>query len=571
MRPSLLLLLAPSLGRGAVPRATAGGKHWQSEISSDGSQVTSRSAEAAASSLTELGAAHGGARTLLRPPAPCGTDNPCQLCENDPESVCSIAPTQDGATMCLPLCGATDPEKVMRSVRMVDDKPCLHDLDSDLLRQLYLKVCPNATRHATATATGCILQVGAISQSNHTDESGTRRSMISVEDGGMVVPKCAHGYAPDVPKLTCARGALFPGSYECKPIPCQAPNSSLVRGVYEGGGCAEGDSVLHGQWCTPRCESGYRAVWPPDVADVGKEPGQACDWPTRPTPTALCCSAGVLMPPRFKCEPYMVLSSTLSTLAVKTLISIASNIVPQGVAIRKVEHAKTADIEKLYAVKTDRGVAVDFRKFKGYFEVLANLSDPLPNESQGLGKFAVNISGQVEVDWLNDTVRCFPDQLKCKINTLAFMHNSHSDFSKQLANPEAMGALNLTTKSERFEWMNTYEDACGFNLCGKIYELSVDSYKKDTEFRKPGADTSKFVQYACSGIDPSYIIFVPGIVLTTITIVFNCFSSQLLLVHWKKQWLQNRRVERLKSQGAAEEAAAAAEGGGESPQASPRG
>lgn len=444
---------------------------------------------------------------------------------------------------------------------MEDGKSCLQDLESDLLRQLYVKVCPNATRPGSKAAVDCTLNAGQIQESNQTDlQTGERQLHVTVENGGMLLPQCADGFEPNAAKLSCANGALFPASYECSPKACKAPTSTTVPNAFDGGGCLEGSGdIAHGSWCTPRCESGYRASWSEEAVDPALEPAHGCDWPTRPSATALCCSRGVLLPSRFKCEPYMQLSDTLSTLAVKTVFHLMSEIVPEGLSLVKMEHSKTADVDRLFVVRKARGVSVDFRRFNGYFEMLGNLSAPLPNETRGLGKFAVNISGRLEVDWLNDTIRCYPDKLKCKINTLAYMHSMHRDFANFSATKfEDMG-MNMTTKPEKFDWMNSYEDACGFNLCSKIYELSIGFENRHTGFsRKPSVDmASKMVEYNCTGTDPSFILFLPTLIMTFVTALFYCFSSQLLLQPWKDSWKVRRRIERLNDTKKAADASAA--------------
>lgn len=97
-----------------------------------------------------------------------------------------------------------------------------------------------------------------------------------IASGGTCETVCARGYTPSVAKLACFAGTLKPNAYICQEDKCKAvtgvPNAPTVA-------CQEGQSIIGGKSCTPRCNAGFS-----------------------PSITSLACSRGTLNPTTFQCR-----------------------------------------------------------------------------------------------------------------------------------------------------------------------------------------------------------------------------------------------------------------------------
>ena len=97
-----------------------------------------------------------------------------------------------------------------------------------------------------------------------------------IASGDGCTPRCAEGYSPTAPHLSCLAAVLSPASFTCEPDPCPSP--SWIFGVHLGG-CQEGNLIASGGNCTPACEAGRTA-----------------------SEQALQCSLGILTPLNFTCD-----------------------------------------------------------------------------------------------------------------------------------------------------------------------------------------------------------------------------------------------------------------------------
>lgn len=98
-----------------------------------------------------------------------------------------------------------------------------------------------------------------------------------VNSGSSCSTQCAPGYSPSVDSLKCFAGKLTPGTFACKEDPCDAP-SGIENG--KAGGCKEGKSIGSGDSCTAQCAAGYT-----------------------PSKSLLSCSLGTLTPNTYSCNP----------------------------------------------------------------------------------------------------------------------------------------------------------------------------------------------------------------------------------------------------------------------------
>lgn len=99
----------------------------------------------------------------------------------------------------------------------------------------------------------------------------------SVGSGDVCTPQCDPGFTANETELLCNLGSLSPLTFECTGNPCDAPNATAFS-MNET--CEEGESIAHGEVCTPQCSDGYI-----------------------PTVPSLACNLGTLSPPAFVCSP----------------------------------------------------------------------------------------------------------------------------------------------------------------------------------------------------------------------------------------------------------------------------
>jgi len=116
--------------------------------------------------------------------------------------------------------------------------------------------CPAPTGLANAPNVGCA-------------EGG------SIAGGRSCTPRCNTGYTPSVSSLACKQGVFEPSSYACVPNSCSIPSISNVGNPK----CDQGNTIQHGQKCSPKCKTNYV-----------------------PSESQLTCMAGVLSPTTFSCK-----------------------------------------------------------------------------------------------------------------------------------------------------------------------------------------------------------------------------------------------------------------------------
>jgi len=98
-----------------------------------------------------------------------------------------------------------------------------------------------------------------------------------VSSGTSCSAQCSPGYTPSVANLKCFAGKLTPGTFTCTEDPCDAP-SGIEDGATQS--CKEGKVISSGDSCTTQCASGYT-----------------------PSKSTLACSLGKLSPSTYSCNP----------------------------------------------------------------------------------------------------------------------------------------------------------------------------------------------------------------------------------------------------------------------------
>ncbi|CAE7814143.1 unnamed protein product, partial [Symbiodinium sp. CCMP2456] len=96
-----------------------------------------------------------------------------------------------------------------------------------------------------------------------------------INGGRTCTPRCEAGYSPSRTSLACRRGVLDPATFACQADSCDMPYVANSMNPT----CAEGNTLTHGQRCTPKCQSGYL-----------------------PSESSLLCTAGSLSPATFTCR-----------------------------------------------------------------------------------------------------------------------------------------------------------------------------------------------------------------------------------------------------------------------------
>eukprot|EP00439_Symbiodinium_sp_Y106_P015182 s1366_g2.t1 len=100
----------------------------------------------------------------------------------------------------------------------------------------------------------------------------------TLQSGSLCTTQCADGYTPSVASLSCSLGKLSPRTFSCNPLPCNTPRVDNRQ----GNGCKgkRGNTIDSGATCTPQCRAGFT-----------------------PSESELRCSATVLTPATFACNP----------------------------------------------------------------------------------------------------------------------------------------------------------------------------------------------------------------------------------------------------------------------------
>lgn len=98
-----------------------------------------------------------------------------------------------------------------------------------------------------------------------------------VNSGSSCSTQCSPGYTPSVANLKCFAGKLTPGTFACTEDPCDAP-SGIEDGAAQS--CKEGKVISSGDSCTTQCASGYT-----------------------PSKSTLSCSLGKFSPSTYSCNP----------------------------------------------------------------------------------------------------------------------------------------------------------------------------------------------------------------------------------------------------------------------------
>eukprot|EP00913_Durusdinium_trenchii_P031187 g29203.t1 len=97
----------------------------------------------------------------------------------------------------------------------------------------------------------------------------------TIKGGKTCTPRCNSGYSPSAASLACKQGVFEPTSYGCLPGSCSIPQISNAASPK----CEQGDTIKHGQKCTPKCKPNYI-----------------------PSNSGLTCTAGNLEPTTFTCK-----------------------------------------------------------------------------------------------------------------------------------------------------------------------------------------------------------------------------------------------------------------------------
>eukprot|EP00438_Fugacium_kawagutii_P022842 Skav230317 [mRNA] locus=scaffold430:336787:338806:+ [translate_table: standard] len=100
----------------------------------------------------------------------------------------------------------------------------------------------------------------------------------SIESGQTCFPECQKGYTPSEDLIKCNAQKLTPGTFSCDPDPCPLPSVKKAQ----GNGCkgAGGSMLDSGGKCKAECQAGYA-----------------------PSVSELSCTASVLTPATFACNP----------------------------------------------------------------------------------------------------------------------------------------------------------------------------------------------------------------------------------------------------------------------------
>lgn len=103
---------------------------------------------------------------------------------------------------------------------------------------------------------------------------------VRLPEGAMCTAKCAQGYKPHPPLLSCRLGEMVPMNFTCSPAQCAAPSGVANAIPKPDALCYEGFTIEHETNCTTRCANGYY-----------------------PSDELLSCEFGVLTPSTFVCLP----------------------------------------------------------------------------------------------------------------------------------------------------------------------------------------------------------------------------------------------------------------------------
>eukprot|EP00439_Symbiodinium_sp_Y106_P080392 s473_g19.t1 len=117
---------------------------------------------------------------------------------------------------------------------------------------------------------GTLSPPGYICTEDDCDAEGAK-----INGGRTCTPRCEAGYSPSRTSLACRRGVLDPATFACQADSCDMPFVANSMNPT----CAEGNTLTHGQRCTPKCKSGYL-----------------------PSESSLLCTAGSLSPATFTCR-----------------------------------------------------------------------------------------------------------------------------------------------------------------------------------------------------------------------------------------------------------------------------
>lgn len=438
--------------------------------------------------------------------------------------------------------------RVYDSVDDASKERCMGAFTGGDLGRVYRELCPDAKREkyvdllgANTHVTECYLDLTTIPKAIPERGDSTAKhfkTAFEVQDRAVTWTWCQTGYIPSVQSLSCVLGFFFPPTFKCEENVCPSPNMENVSNAYAGSACEEGDGVAEGGWCTPRCASGYKAVWTQPSASQSK-----CDAAKKTSRVALCCHAGTMSPPTFACEPFIDTAKTLKDGMTRLLANTLTEAVPQGVRVVAVKHAKNQTAKNLWVLDVsgrskEKSIATDFMGLDMRYSIEADLTSPLPESSKpvpsrGRVILDTHVTGDVHVLWKEQSVQCLPVGLKCKISLRKY-------FEGEIVEPNDPLDESLMSDPPRgwspfgWEWLTKWQDECSTELCSRLEQKA-----KGTNLRP--IDGSLYEDYKCQGIDPLFILIGPLVVGPVLTLIFIIFSRTILLDKWKNKYKMSKR------------------------------
>lgn len=248
----------------------------------------------------------------------------------------------------------------------------------------------------------------------------------------------------------------------------------------------------------------------------------------------MCCNGGVLTPEFFTCEPFIELSIPLVSAIVKTLtdMTVKGAVWPDGLVIRALEAEHNSSARHVYVKNTTDGTQTDFEGISASVNFTADLKAHLTKREEDTRvQFNVVIKGGLSVLWKDDAIDCRPDNFRCSLNLTS---------ASSPGNSTSMSKVGMLAISERWDWMDHFEEECGAKLCDKLSAASMGI--------RTTADEFPVAPFQCTSSDHSLDFAVAFVFLQIITFFFWYCSKSLLLKPWKRHWLEERKHKKHEEQ-----------------------